>query len=225
MSSEDARSQSFPLTTNEWMSLMGSSDGMGQTESALVEILKMTAKECCVRFKDPSYSGDFIFRSHRLQGAAEPPQVLKPTDYDSMNRGDQQYKPKIGFASNCAKSALDESGHRMLGHHLNNQRQPGIYGHVPPPISCQRSSRGHLRSRVGHQLTRSHPNHQIHEPRRDFPLPKPRFRDEIYKDSRVQQSTEPSYRHHSLMHPRVQPHLVQPRQRMPSQQLRVLHSQ
>ncbi|XP_031786380.1 5'-3' exoribonuclease 2 homolog [Nasonia vitripennis] len=101
----------------------------------------------CVRFRDPKYGSDFIFPAKRLKGAEEPPRVLKPQDFEQMNRGgggNNQWRPQTSFAPSNKVGSLGDAGHRMLGHHMNNQnnRQQGIYGHVPPPASLQQSSRG-----------------------------------------------------------------------------------
>ncbi len=41
----------------------------------------------CVRFRDPKYSADFVFPAVRLQGAEDPPNVLRPQDFMDANRG------------------------------------------------------------------------------------------------------------------------------------------
>ncbi|XP_043483313.1 5'-3' exoribonuclease 2 homolog [Leptopilina heterotoma] len=92
----------------------------------------------CVRFRDPKYADSFIFPAKKLKGAIEPQKVLKPQDFEQMNRNTgNQWKPQIGFTRSNQVASLGTAGHRMLGHHTDNNRTPGVYGHVPPPQSLQ----------------------------------------------------------------------------------------
>ncbi|XP_069969819.1 5'-3' exoribonuclease 2 homolog [Penaeus vannamei] len=76
-----------------------------------------------VRYRDPKYSDDFVFPARRLEGAKEPPRVLKPEDYHGGNRN---YRPVIGFNQNMPRASLGMSGHRTLGHHLPNLQGGGL---------------------------------------------------------------------------------------------------
>ncbi|KAL7301513.1 hypothetical protein TKK_0005948 [Trichogramma kaykai] len=109
----------------------------------------------CTRFRDPKYGIDYIFPAVKLEGAEEPPRVLKPQDFDQMNQGRNQWKPQTGFVPSHKSASLDNAGHRMLGHHVNNGR-PQVYVSIPPPTSLQRGSRGgsnnqHYRSQQHYQ--------------------------------------------------------------------------
>lgn len=88
-----------------------------------------------VRYRDPKYSDDFVFPARRLEGAKEPPRVLKPEDYHGGNRN---YRPVIGFNQNMPRASLGMSGHRTLGHHMNQRGGGGggggQYSNVPPPM-------------------------------------------------------------------------------------------
>ncbi|XP_033216725.1 5'-3' exoribonuclease 2 homolog [Belonocnema kinseyi] len=98
----------------------------------------------CVRFRDPKYSDNYIFPAKKLKGAVEPPKVLKPQDFEQMNRGGgNQWRPQVGFTPSNQIASVGAAGHRMLGHHTNNNRTPGVYGHVPPPQSLQQQQRGY----------------------------------------------------------------------------------
>ena len=66
-----------------------------------------------VRFRDPKYGGDFIFLAKKLDGAIQPPIVLKPRDFDQMNQGNQ-WKPQIGFTPSNKVASLGSAGHRMI---------------------------------------------------------------------------------------------------------------
>lgn len=86
-------------------------------------------KVYCIRFRDPKYSSNFIFPARKLQGAKEPPRVLKPQDFEQMNRGNS-WKPQIGFTPSTKTASLSDAGRRMLGHYTNHNRAPQHYGHM-----------------------------------------------------------------------------------------------
>ncbi|XP_046426215.1 5'-3' exoribonuclease 2 homolog isoform X1 [Neodiprion fabricii] len=101
----------------------------------------------CVRFRDPKYQKDFIFPAKKLKGAKEPPKVLKPQDFEQMNRasgggGGNQWRPQIGFTPSTQRATLGDAGHRMLGHHRSNNG-PGQYAYVPPPQVGYHQNRGY----------------------------------------------------------------------------------
>ncbi|XP_072390493.1 5'-3' exoribonuclease 2 homolog [Diabrotica undecimpunctata] len=91
-------------------------------------------KVCTVRFRDPKYDKGFIFPAKRLEGAKDPPTVLKPGD---LSREDNRnWRPQIGMARSNTRASLDVSGHRTLSHHVPRggySRSMGQYGNVPPP--------------------------------------------------------------------------------------------
>nr|KAF7439012.1 hypothetical protein H0235_001403 [Vespula pensylvanica] len=91
-------------------------------------------KVYCVRFRDPKYNSNFIFPTKKLKGVIEPAKVLKPQDFEQMNRNNgNQWRPQIGFTPSTRFASLSEAGHRMLDHHTNFNRTLPMYGHVPPP--------------------------------------------------------------------------------------------
>ncbi|XP_032671869.1 5'-3' exoribonuclease 2 homolog [Odontomachus brunneus] len=94
-------------------------------------------KVYCVKFKDPKYSSSHIFPACKLKGAKEPPRVLKPQDFDLMNRDNRhQWKPQIGFTRSTQSVSLAQAGHRMLERHTNHNRpQSQTYANIPPPIN------------------------------------------------------------------------------------------
>lgn len=84
-----------------------------------------------VRFRDPKYPDDFIFKAARLPKAVDPPTVLapenKPTDY----------RPQIGFTRNVPQASLGGAGHRMVNHYTggNNQQPERNFAAIGPPQS------------------------------------------------------------------------------------------
>ncbi|CAK9813610.1 5'-3' exoribonuclease 2 [Anthophora quadrimaculata] len=86
-------------------------------------------KVYCIRYRDPKYSSNFIFPAKVLKGAKEPPRVLKPQDFERMNRNTgNTWKPQIGFTPSTQVASLNEAGRRILGHYTNHNR-------VPPPYT------------------------------------------------------------------------------------------
>lgn len=70
---------------------------------------------CSVRFRDPKYNSNFIFPTKKLKGVIEPAKVLKPQDFEQMNRNNgNQWRPQIGFTPSTRFASLSEAGHRML---------------------------------------------------------------------------------------------------------------
>lgn len=91
-------------------------------------------KVYCIKYKDPKYGSNYVFLARKLKGANEPPRVLKPQDFEAMNRKNgSQWVPQIGFTSRTSRSAsLGQAGHRMLDHHVNHNRP--AYANIPPPM-------------------------------------------------------------------------------------------
>ena len=56
-----------------------------------------------------------MFPAKRLNGAEEPPRVLKPQDLEQMNQGNNHWKPQLGFTPSNKQAMLGDAGHRMLG--------------------------------------------------------------------------------------------------------------
>ncbi|CAL4130433.1 unnamed protein product, partial [Meganyctiphanes norvegica] len=85
-----------------------------------------------VRFRDPKYAEDFWFYAKVLEGATQPPKVLKPGEGPVMGHGrGDGYRPVIGFNPNLPRASLDQSAHRALGHHTSGGG--GQYSNVAPP--------------------------------------------------------------------------------------------
>ena len=73
-----------------------------------------------MRYRDPKYQEDFIFPAKRLEGAVDPPDVLKPEDL--RNTRGSNFTPRFGFGERRDRAQLDQSGHRMLNHYNNRNR-------------------------------------------------------------------------------------------------------
>jgi hypothetical protein len=87
-----------------------------------------------VRFRDPKYSDDYIFPAVRLDGAEDPPKVLKPGDLTPEQS--RNWRPMVGMAHSNQRASLDSSGHRALSHEgydRNRQNGQGRYSNMPPP--------------------------------------------------------------------------------------------
>lgn len=106
-----------------------------------------------VRFRDPKYPDEFIFKAEKLPGAVDPPTVLAPE-----NRSND-YRPQIGtfnakilfqmenlkissnftgFNRNFPQASLGAAGHRMVNHHSNsNSEGQRHYASIPPPQQQQ----------------------------------------------------------------------------------------
>ncbi|XP_070843440.1 5'-3' exoribonuclease 2 isoform X2 [Chaetodon trifascialis] len=98
-----------------------------------------------VKFKDPQYADDFVFKAVLLPGAKLPNKVLKPGDWERGNR--EPWRPQLGFNPNRQQAHLDQSAFRSLSHNLNrNQHSRGQYSNTPPPGNYQH---GHYRPQHG----------------------------------------------------------------------------
>ncbi|XP_061901185.1 5'-3' exoribonuclease 2 isoform X1 [Entelurus aequoreus] len=85
-----------------------------------------------VKFKDPQFADNFVFKAVLLPEAKIPNNVLKPEDWDK--RENQPWRPQLGFNPHRQQAHLDQSGFRALGHSLNrNQHGRGQYSNAPPP--------------------------------------------------------------------------------------------
>ncbi|XP_051951280.1 5'-3' exoribonuclease 2 [Xyrauchen texanus] len=88
-----------------------------------------------IKFKDPQYEDDHVFKAVVLPGAKIPNKVLKPGDWERSNRGN--WKPQLGFNPNRRQAHLDQSGFRTLNHHAGRNQGVGLYGSGPPGESQQ----------------------------------------------------------------------------------------
>ncbi|XP_077443546.1 5'-3' exoribonuclease 2 isoform X2 [Stigmatopora argus] len=120
-----------------------------------IPTLRDITKNCAVgvKFQDPQFAEDFVFKAVILPGAKIPTNVLKPGDWD--RRENQPWRPQLGFNPNRQQAHLDQSGFRALGHSIRNQGGGGgggggQYSNTPPPGNYHRP--GNFRSgHGGHQ--------------------------------------------------------------------------
>ncbi|XP_068454828.1 5'-3' exoribonuclease 2 isoform X2 [Clinocottus analis] len=98
-----------------------------------------------VKFRDPHFAADFVFKAVLLPGAKMPDKVLKPGDWEKGNR--PPWRPQLGFNPHRQQQHLDHSGFRALGHSVNRSRGGGgQYSNAPPPSMYQQGG-----YRGGHQ--------------------------------------------------------------------------
>ncbi|XP_068081097.1 5'-3' exoribonuclease 2 homolog [Anabrus simplex] len=67
----------------------------------------------CIRFRDPKYPDSFVFPAKRLNGAINPPRVLKPGNLSAAESN--AWRPQIGMTRSNQRASLGDAGHRMLG--------------------------------------------------------------------------------------------------------------
>ncbi|KAL3052088.1 hypothetical protein OYC64_004777 [Pagothenia borchgrevinki] len=119
-----------------------------------------------VKFRDPAFEKDFVFKAVLLSGAKMANAVLKPGDWERGNR--QPWRPQTGFNQHRQPAHLDQSGFRALGHSMNRNQHGGRgggggggggggrggggggqYSNTAPPNSYQGNYRGQQSG--GHQ--------------------------------------------------------------------------
>ncbi|KAG5276593.1 hypothetical protein AALO_G00107460 [Alosa alosa] len=84
-----------------------------------------------IKFQDPQFDDDFVFKAVLLAGAKLAAKVLKPGDWERSSNG--PWRPQLGFNPNRQQVHLDQSAFRALGHHANrNQGGGGQYSQGPP---------------------------------------------------------------------------------------------
>ncbi|XP_053469915.1 5'-3' exoribonuclease 2 isoform X1 [Ictalurus furcatus] len=86
-----------------------------------------------IKFKDPQYEDNYVFKAVILPGAKIPQKVLKPGDWERSNR--QPWRPQLGFNHNRQQMHLDQSAFRTLGHHISSPQQGGQHGPRPPRVA------------------------------------------------------------------------------------------
>ncbi|GAA6102175.1 5'-3' exoribonuclease 2 [Tachysurus ichikawai] len=87
-----------------------------------------------IRFVDPQYDDNYVFKAVILSGAKIPNKVLKPGDWERSNN--QPWRPQLGFNRNRQQMHLDQSSFRTLGHHINSHQQGADQqGHRPPRVA------------------------------------------------------------------------------------------
>lgn len=99
-----------------------------------------------VKYKDPEYKEEYVFKAVMLPGAKIPNNVLKPEDFERNNRG--SWRPQLGFNPNRQQAHLDQSGFRSLNHTLGRSHHRGgggggggQYSNAPPPGNYHQSYR------------------------------------------------------------------------------------
>jgi len=90
----------------------------------------------CVKFEDPNYGDDYIFKANKLEGVVEPPRVLKPKHLEEEQF--RSWRPMIGMTHSNQRGRLAISGHRALGHYTN--RNTNNSNAVPPPHNYRNNS-------------------------------------------------------------------------------------
>ncbi|XP_063299794.1 5'-3' exoribonuclease 2 isoform X1 [Pelobates fuscus] len=88
-----------------------------------------------IKFKDPQFENDYVFKAVVLPGAKKPAITLKPGDFERTNNNGRPWRPQIGFNQNRKQMHLDQSSFRTLGHVLPQSRgqRGGHYSNIPPP--------------------------------------------------------------------------------------------
>lgn len=84
-------------------------------------------KVLTVRYRDPKFPEDFIFKAKRLPKAIDPPTVLAP-EHRASN-----YRPQIGFNRDFPQASLGDAGHRMVNHHSGGNNNHRNYASIAPP--------------------------------------------------------------------------------------------
>lgn len=101
---------------------------------------------CTVKYRYPQYPKGFIFPAKKLDGAIDPPTVLKPSDLNPQQN--RQWRAQTGMVPATQRAYLDRPGHRMVNHHLPS------FNNVPPPQSMDRRQNNYQQnsynSRGGH---------------------------------------------------------------------------
>ena len=88
----------------------------------------------CLRYRDPAFSKGYIFPAKRLEGAVDPPNVLRPGDIGSG--GNSNWRPRGGFGNERRDFAsIGRAGHRMLDFNMGRGGGGGgKYSNVAPPV-------------------------------------------------------------------------------------------
>ncbi|XP_061668429.1 5'-3' exoribonuclease 2 [Syngnathoides biaculeatus] len=154
-----------------------------------------------IKFQDPQFKEDFVFKAVLLPGARLPTNVLKPEDWD--RRGNQPWQPQLGFNPKRQQAHLDQPGFRALNHTLRNQVSGGgQYSNAPPPSSYNHrgnynSSRGGRQQSFQHSrsgdLLKGPPSFQ-HQPQ--FPRQQ-QYRGGAHGWDRAMQSQQAAYQHNA----------------------------
>ena len=88
----------------------------------------------CVRYRDPAFEKKFIFPAVRLEGAVDPPNVLRPGDIGTG--GNSNWRPRGGWGNERRDFAsVGRAGHRMLDFNMGRGGGGGgRYSNVAPPV-------------------------------------------------------------------------------------------
>ncbi|KAL0967284.1 hypothetical protein UPYG_G00250290 [Umbra pygmaea] len=97
-----------------------------------------------VKYRDPQFDDNYVFKAVILPGAKLAAKVLKPGDWErGNNRGRGNWRPQLGFNANRQQAHLDQSAFRTLGHSINRQQQGGgQYSSTPPPGNYHQGNYG-----------------------------------------------------------------------------------
>lgn len=136
-----------------------------------------------IRFKDPHYEEDYIFKAAVLPGAKLPPPTLKPSDFMSSNH-ERPWRPQLGFNPDRKQVHLDQSAFRTLGHSMRLERSQGsgVYSNAPPPSDSY--SRGGESRRGSARAPQSIPMPLLSRPQ------------DLWRDVPSQYNQEPPYRNY-----------------------------
>ncbi|XP_026478620.1 5'-3' exoribonuclease 2 homolog [Ctenocephalides felis] len=119
-----------------------------------------------VRYRDPTYEEGYIFPARRLEGAIDPPRVLKPSDLSAAES--RNWRPQIGMAPSQTRAYLGQAGHRMINHHAprdqpnySNPHAGGNRGYINNHSgnNYNQSGRGHYNSYAGSSSGSHHQNY------------------------------------------------------------------
>ncbi|KAF5894170.1 5'-3' exoribonuclease 2, partial [Clarias magur] len=106
----------------------------GQVESPIPMLRDIPCSSAVgIKFRDPQYEDDYVFKAVVLPGAKIPQKVLKPGDWERSNH--QPWRPQLGFNPNRQQMRMDQSAFRTLGHHINSHQGGGQRDHRPPRTS------------------------------------------------------------------------------------------
>ena len=129
--------------------LLWSQDNVSLTESVQSPVKNLAPvhnnRVLCVRFRDPVFSPGHIFPAKRLEGAVEPPRVLRHDQGGSG--GNSSWRPRDGWGNQRRDFAsVDRAGHRMLDFNINRGGGGGggggMYSNVAPPDFSRDNRRG-----------------------------------------------------------------------------------
>ena len=117
--------------------VLWSQDSVTMAESVQSPVKGLTPvlnnRVLCVRYRDPAFDKGYIFPAVRLEGACDPPNVLKPGDIGTG--GNSNWRPRGGWGNERRDFAsVGRAGHRMLDFNMGRGGGGGgRYSNVAPP--------------------------------------------------------------------------------------------